>query len=76
MEKVIIVEVGQMNDDGKSIAYQLYERLTNGTYRCAKDLPEGVTNEPMYYRDARQRVAGMNTVPQYGAGKAFEDDEE
>jgi hypothetical protein len=70
MEKMIIVEVGTFDDDTKS--YQFYERLTNGTWKLAENLSDGKPNVPMYFRDARTRMAQMNTVKAYGGAEDLE----
>ena len=60
MEKMIIVEVGTFDDGTKS--YQFFERLTNGTWKLAANLADEKANDPMYFRDAKTRMAQMNTV--------------
>ena len=71
-ERMIIVETGQFDD--RTPSYQLFERLTNGTWRLAKNLPDGKDNSPVYFRDARTRLADMSRVKAYGG--AGDDEEE
>ena len=75
-ERLIIVETGQFDDKGglKTPSYQIFERLTNGTWRLAKKLPDGEANEPMYFRDIRQRLASLSKVKAYG--DSFDEEEE
>lgn len=72
--QLIIVEVGIMKD-GRTPSYRLYERLSNGTYRAAKKLPDGKDNDPMFFRDARSRMALMFTVKAYGGASDVEEEE-
>jgi hypothetical protein len=69
-ERLIIVEVGRF--DNRTPSYQLFERCTNGTWRLAKHLPE---NNPMYFRDARRRMAEMSKVKAYGDSSEDEEEE-
>lgn len=71
MEKMIIVEVGAFDDGTKS--YQFFERLTNGTWKLALKLSDEKPNDPMYFRDARTRMAEMNTVTAYGGADDLEE---
>ncbi len=71
MVNLIIVEVGY--NDQKTALYQFYSKMSNGTYRCAVALPDGKGNTPMMVKDARARVAQMNSVVRYGS--SMEDEE-
>ena len=71
MEKMIIVEVGTFDDGTKS--YQFFERLTNGTWKLAANLSDEKANDPMYFRDAKTRMAQMNTVKAYGGVEDLEE---
>lgn len=62
MEHLIIVEVGFMDKDKMTPSYQFFMRQTNGTYRSATVLPDGKGNTPMFFKDAKQRVALMNSA--------------
>ena len=74
MERLIIVEVGVFDDGTGAKSYQLYEKLSNGTFRLAKKLPDDGENEPMYFRDARSRMALMYTVKAYGGADDIEEE--
>lgn len=75
-ERLIVVETGHFDTEGgqRTPSYQIFERLTNSTWRLAKTLPDGGDNEPMYFRDARRRMADMSRVKAYGGKEDYEEE--
>ncbi len=71
MVNLIIVEVGY--NEQKTPLYQFYSKLSNGTYRCVTALPDGKGNTPMLVKDARARVAQMNSIVRYGSSMEEEE---
>lgn len=55
----IIVEVGKFADGHETPSYQIFEELTNDTWRKAEELPDGKPNDPAYLRDVRRRLIDM-----------------
>ena len=72
MRNLIIVEVGQFADGHGTPSYQIYEKLTNDTYRVARDLPDGESNHPVLLKDARRRIIELNRATRRGIA-AFEE---
>lgn len=62
MYNLIIVEVGFMDKEKRTPSYQFFLSQSNGTYRCATVLPDSKGNTPMFFKDAKQRVALMNSA--------------
>jgi len=75
MENLIIVEVGFMDKEKRTPSYQFFLRLSNGTYRCATVLPDSKGNTPMFFKDAKQRVALMNSAARNFATAGLEEEE-
>lgn len=61
MLNLIIAEVGVM-EDKRTPSYQFYSSQSNGTYRLCAALPDGKGNTPMFFKDAKARVALMNSM--------------